>query len=87
MTGDSSSIQFSDKKQKAHTQTKKHYKGNHRTLVPDSGASSHMFTEKSNFGDDYRRCKDLFVYMGDGTRVPVEGYGTACIRLNRKVQV
>ena len=48
---------------------------------------SHMFTQENDFGDNYRRCKDAFVYMGDGTRVPVVGYGTAHIKLNGKVQV
>ena len=64
-------------KQKARTQTNNHYKGKRRKLCPDSGTTSHIFTEESDFGDDYRRCKDVFVYMGDGTRVPVVGYGTA----------
>ena len=46
-----------------------------------------MFTEESNFWDSYRQCKDVFVYMSDGTRVPVNVYGTARIKLNRKFQV
>ena len=76
------------KKQKARTQTNNHYKGKRRTLVPDSEDISHMFTEKSDFKDDYRRCKNVFVYTGDGTRVPVDGYdGTSRIKLNGQVQV
>ena len=75
------------KNQKASIQTNKHYKGKLCKLCPDSGASSHMFTEEGDFDDDYRRCKNVFVYMGDSTRVPVIEYGTARIKLNGKVQV
>ena len=46
-----------------------------------------MFTQESDFGDNYRRCKDVFVYMGDDTRVSIVGYDTARIKLNGKVQV
>ena len=84
-----SSDQSPTKKQKACTQTNKYYKGKLRTLVPNSEATSHMSTEESNSGDNYRRCKDVFVfvYMGDGTRVLLAGYGTAQTKLNGKVQV
>ena len=51
------------KKQKARTQTHKHYKSKRHKLCPNSGATSHMFTHEGDFGDDYRRCKDVFVYM------------------------
>ena len=75
--GRSSSDQSPTKKQKARTQTNKHYKGKQHTLVPDSGAPSHMFTEESDFRDNYRKYEDAFFCMGNGTRVPVAGYGTA----------
>ena len=42
------------KKQKAHTQTNKHYKGKQRSLVPDSGTTLYMFTEENDFGNDYK---------------------------------
>ena len=87
MAGRSSFDDQPAKRQKACTQTNKHYKSKQRRLCPDSGATSNMFTHENNFGDDYRKCKDVVVYMGDGTRVCVDGYGTARIKLNGKVQV
>ena len=85
--GSLSSDQSPTKKQKTCTQTNKHYKGKRCTLVPDSGATPYMFTKESDFGDNYRRYKDVFVYMGNSTRVLVAGYSTTRIKLNRKVQV
>ena len=64
--------------------TKKQFKWQRRDLVPNSGATSHMFTHESDFGDDYKRFKDVFVFIGDNTCVPVHGYGTAQIKLNVK---
>ena len=58
-----------------------------RQIVPDSGATAHMLTEEDDFGDDYKKCRDVFVYMGDGTPVPVQGYGTGRIKMDGKVQV
>ena len=57
------------------------------TLVPDSGATSDMFKEKRHFIGDYRKCKDLFVYMGDGSPVPVAGIGTVRIKVRGRVIV
>ena len=49
VAGCSSLEQHLSKKQKAHTQTNRHYKGKNCSLVPDSVATSHMFTEESDF--------------------------------------
>ena len=57
-----------------------------RQIVPDSGATTHMLTDRDDFGEDYKQCRDVFVYMGDGTPVPVHGYGTGRIKLDGKVQ-
>jgi hypothetical protein len=46
-----------------------------------------MLTDKDDFGEDYKQCRDVFVYMGDGTPVAVQGYGTGRIKMDGKVQV
>ena len=46
-------------------------------IVPDSGATSDMRKDRSVFEDDYVACNDVFVLMGDGTEIPVLGYGTS----------
>eukprot|EP00531_Pseudo-nitzschia_arenysensis_P008906 CAMPEP_0116127296 /NCGR_PEP_ID=MMETSP0329-20121206/6769_1 /TAXON_ID=697910 /ORGANISM="Pseudo-nitzschia arenysensis, Strain B593" /LENGTH=2217 /DNA_ID=CAMNT_0003621395 /DNA_START=65 /DNA_END=6718 /DNA_ORIENTATION=- len=51
------------------------------TLVADSGATSDMFAEREYFEDDYKKCKNVSVYMGDGSPVKVEGIGTATIKI------
>ncbi|OEU11655.1 hypothetical protein FRACYDRAFT_244773 [Fragilariopsis cylindrus CCMP1102] len=58
-----------------------------RQIVPDSGATAHMLTEEDDFGNDYKKCRNVFVYMGDGTPVPVQGYKPGRIKMDGKVQV
>jgi hypothetical protein len=69
---------------KSTIRTRKH-KLPKRQIVPNSGATAHMLNELDDFGKDYKQCCDVFVYMGDGTPVPVHGYGTARIKMDRKV--
>ena len=54
-------------------------------IVPDSGATSHMLRNRSDFEDDYVRCTDVFVLMGDNSEIPVLGYGIARVKINGKV--
>jgi len=42
----------------------------------NSGATGDMLNHVRHFGKDYRPTKDLFVYMGDGTPIKVDGTGT-----------
>ena len=51
-------------------------------IVPDSGATSHMRRHKADFEDDYVTCNDVFVLMGDGTEIPVLGYGTSRMKVD-----
>lgn len=45
-------------------------------IIPDSGATSHMRIHKHDFEPgSYVSCSDVFVLMGDGSEVPVAGYG------------
>ena len=54
-------------------------------IVPDSGATSHILHNRSDFEDDYVRCTDVFVMMGDNSEISVLGYGTARIKINGRV--
>ena len=49
-------------------------------IVVDSSATSHMRRNRTDFESDYVRCKDTFVIMGDGTEVPVVGFGTSRVK-------
>lgn len=54
-------------------------------IIPDSGATAHMLMSEEFFEGDYTRCEDVFVLMGDGTKIPVIGIGTARIKINGHV--
>ena len=58
-----------------------------KEIIPDSGATSHMFHSARYFTGDYTRCANSFVVVGDGQRIPVQGYGTARIKIDGKVIV
>ena len=45
-------------------------------IIPDSGSTSTMRKRRRDFKDDYQFFPDVFVLMGDTSRVPVLGYGT-----------
>ena len=61
-----------------HPKSHKRYK-----IVIDSGATAHMRRFKDDFEiDSYVRCKDTFVVMGDGTEIPVVGYGVSRIKMD-----
>ena len=40
-------------------------------IIPDSGATSHMFNSAQYFTGDYTRCANSFVVVGDGQQIPV----------------
>lgn len=52
----------------------------HRKLemVPDSGATAHMFHSLEFFEIDYKRCKNVFVMMDDGNKVKVRDGKSVC---------
>ena len=54
-------------------------------IIPDSGATSTMRKHRRDFEDDYQACTNVFVLMGDASRVPVAGYGTSRMKLNGNV--
>ena len=56
-------------------------------MIPDSGATCHMFKSIEFFEGDYTKCIDVFVLMGDGTKIPVEGIGTARIKIDGHVSI
>lgn len=47
-------------------------------IVPDSGVTSHtrIYIYISVFENNYVACTDVLVLIGDGTKIPVLGYGT-----------
>ena len=51
-------------------------------IVPNSGATSHMRHNRADFEDDYVTCNDIFVLIGDGTTIPVLGYGPSEMKIN-----
>ena len=51
-------------------------------IVPDSGATSRMRHNRGDFKDDYVRCIDVFVLMGDNSEIPVLGFGTSRVKIN-----
>ena len=46
-------------------------------IVPDSGATSHMQRNRSEFEVEYVAFNDLFVLIGNNSKVPVLGYSTS----------
>ena len=54
-------------------------------IVPDSGATSHMRRNRGDFEDDYVKCTDVFVLMGDSLEIPVLGYNTSRVKINGRV--
>ena len=42
--------------------------------IPNSGATSTMREHLRDFKDDYQACANVFVLMGDASRIPVLGY-------------
>ena len=54
-------------------------------IVPDIGATSHMRKDRFIFEDDHVACNNVFVLMGDGTEIPVLGYGTSLMKIDRLV--
>ena len=55
------------------------------TIVPDSGATSDMLRLRDFFANDYRKCQNVFVYMGDGSPTPVLGIGTARLEVEGRI--
>ena len=41
-----------------------------------------MRRHRADFEDDYVTCNDVFVLMGDGTEIPVLGYGTSRMKVD-----
>ena len=54
-------------------------------MIPDSGSTSTMRRFRRDFENDYQACSNVFVLMGDASRVPVAGYGTSRMKLNGNV--
>ena len=54
-------------------------------IVPDSGVTSHTRKNISVYEDEYVACNNVFVLMGDGTEIPVLGYGTSCMKIDLHV--
>ena len=54
-------------------------------IIPDSGSTSTMRRFRCDFENDYQACSNVFVLMGDASRVPVAGYGTSRMKLNGNV--
>lgn len=54
-------------------------------IVSDSGATSHMRQNKSNFENYSITCNDVFVLMGDNSEIPVLGFGTSRMKINGHV--
>ena len=55
-------------------------------IVVDTGATAHMRRYKEDFEiDSYVQCENTFVCMGDGSEIPVLGYGTSRMKINGKV--
>ena len=54
-------------------------------IVPDSGATSHMRRNRGDFEDNYIKCTNIFVLMGESSEIPVLGYGTSRIKINGRV--
>ena len=48
---------------------------NDNNIIPDSGGTLTMRKHQRDFEDDYQAYSDVFVLMGDGSRIPVHGYG------------
>ena len=58
---------------------------NDNNIIPDSGATLTMRKHQRDFEDDYQACSDVFVLMGDGSRIPIHGYGTSRMKINGNV--
>ena len=57
-----------------------------KQIVPDSEVTAHMRICKDYFEpNSYIACSDIFVLMGDGSKVPVAGYGVSHIKINGQV--
>ena len=55
-------------------------------IVVDTGATAHMRRFKEDFEiDSYVPCENTFVCMGDGTEIPVLGYGTSRMKITDKI--
>ena len=54
-------------------------------IVPDSGATSHMHCNCMDFEGDYVTYNDVFVLIGDNSKIPVLGYGTSWLKINGHV--
>ena len=55
-------------------------------IIPDSGATSIMRCFHSDFKDDYQACTDVFVLMGDASRIHVAGYSTSQMKIDGNVR-
>ena len=44
-----------------------------------------MLRNQSDFEDNYVRCTDVFVLMGDNSEISVLGYGMARVKINGRV--
>ena len=56
----------------------------HDEACGDTGATDFMFPERSAFLDDFQLCYGNYVILGDHTKLPVLGRGSAAICINGK---
>ena len=56
----------------------------HDKACGDTGATDFMFPERSAFLDDFQPSQGRYVLLGDHTKLPVLGSGSAAICLNGK---
>ena len=57
-----------------------------KQIIPDSGATAHMCNCKADFEPgSYVACSGVFVLMGNGSKVPVAGYGVSRIEIDGRV--
>ena len=58
---------------------------NNTDIISDSGGTSTMRRRCSDFEDDYKACTNVFVLIGDASRITVAGYGTSCMKIDGNV--
>ena len=54
-------------------------------IVPNSGATSHIRRNISDFEDAYVTCNDVFVLVGNNLEIPMLGFGTSQMKIDSHV--
>ena len=54
-------------------------------IIPDSGATSTMRHNRSDFETNYVTCNGVFLLMGDVSKIPVAGYSISRMKMDRNV--